>query len=116
MNTKQHNRAANLFFAEEREQTIAAVSLRDVKFNHDSIIPNKASNTKENTHPLNRLQELDESVQTGVLNSHHLLNNAKAHSKNIALHDGELSRINALIDDISPNEDKAENIDFIEDN
>ena len=97
MTTNRHTRASHLFEAEERQQTIASTALRNARVSSESVIPNEQKNT-DDEHALDRLKELDESVQDNIVTTHHVLNSAKNISKNMAVNDKELARINALID------------------
>jgi hypothetical protein len=106
--TNRYTRASYLFEAEEREQTIASTALRSARVSGESIIPNEQQKAGDN-HALDRLKELDESVQENIVATHYVLNDAKNMAKNMAINDEELARVNSLIDGDS----SAENSDNI---
>ncbi len=100
---KRHQRALNLFAAEEREQTLASIALREAKLNRDSIVPitdAPENGADEETAMLGRLQALDHSSETAILDAHQQLNNARLHSRHLSSKDEELQRLNALIDGV----------------
>lgn len=96
---EKRNRALNLFAAEEREQQLSAIALRQVQNQHSRLIPeNKPTTGSHQNTPLGRLQEIDDTVQGYVLDCNQQLMTARLEANHAFSTDAELQRLYAAID------------------
>lgn len=107
---QRHDRAMAIFQAEDREQTLSGIALRQAAIGTEGATDAVAPIAFDPRNPVSGLHAIACASEANILNAHRQIQAARIQAARMAASDPELARLNTLIDGPAPEPSGAQPI------